>query len=915
MSLSVALNNAISGLHLNQQALTVLSQNISNVNTPGYSRQLINQSSVTTEGIGSGVKIDSVTRKIDTYLQRSQQSQSSVAGGTQVTNDYYTRLQALLGNPGAQNSVDSYLTGFTNSLQQLAASPDSVSARSSMVSSAQTLATQISGLAKQVNDLRFQADNDMASSVKTINAALDKLYDLNKSLFKASSLGQSTTGLLDARDQALQTLSQNMNITTSFGPGGTVTVSAGNGVSLVDSVRHQLQYSATGAATDFYADKGMNPLTLISLDANGKPLGQPEALISGGTSDTVQNTITGGNLAALQNIRDNLMPDALSQLDQLASRVRDTVNTIHNQGSGFPPPNTLSGERLVYASDVSDWSGSVRIAAMDASGQPTASAYSDESDTGVRPLTLDLSSLDSGDGAGRPTVQSIIDEINNHFGAPPVKTTLGGLNNIQLVSGNDTLPSGSPPLFNFDFDMENITGGAANVFVSGITVKDDTATNITSVTNGPATVALSASNTYTTASGSADVGVTLTSTAGLKEGDRIYLGSPGAGVVTSGIGGIAAADVTGYFTIKSIVGNVVTITNSSGTLAGSSSTVADAAPATALLQYDTINAGEQARTRDTGGEFQVDFGGNVNSAYYDVSVNVTTLDAAGVAKSSTITYRVPNNTSNQLNTRYDSSSATGNATRVIPNTSQSVLRAILVDEQGRELPKQNGVYVDAPGYLKLVSTNSNTSIAIDEMDSEQLGNVSGVPAVAASHQAFSQYFGLNNFFASNAPIATGDTVKGSALNLRVEQRIIDNPNLVSTGQMVLQNQPANPNDRPQYTYVRYGGDNSIAQKLSAISSNAVAFDTAGGMPATNVTLQSYSSNFLANVSSKTVAAGDTNDSAQALLTGFNTKASAISGVNLDDELAQTITFQNAYAATARIITVVDKMYEALLSVT
>ena len=915
MSLNLALNNAISGLHLNQQALTVLSQNISNVNTPGYSRQILNQSSITVEGIGNGVKIEDITRKIDTYLQRSQQSQNSVATNTAVINDYYNRLQTLLGSPGAQNSIDSYLTGFTDTLQQMASSPDSVSNRSNMVNSAQTFATQLSNLAKGIEDLRFQADSDIGSNVKTINASLDKLHTLNAAISKASALGQSTAGLLDSRDKELQTLAQNMSISTSFDNRGTVTVSTGNGIALVDDIRHQLQYAPSSAAQDFYTDKSLNPLTVVSFNDSGKQVGQPEVLISSGTSDAVESGISGGNLSALQQIRDQLMPDVLSQIDQLAARLRDAVNAINNQGSGFPPPAELTGERLVYGSDFSDWGGSVRIAAFDTNGAPLAAGYNDESGTGVRALTIDLSTLDSGQGAGKPTVQTIIDEINNHFGAPPVKTKMGGLNNIQLVSDTNTLPSGSPPLFNFDFDAENITGGAANLFVTGITVKDDAGLDISNVTQGPTTVALSASNTYSTISGSADVDVTLTSSSGLNAGDTIYLGPPGSAVVTSGINGIAAADVTGYFTIKSIIGNVIQITNSSGTLAGATASVADATPASAISQYDTINAGDQKRTRDTGGQFQVDLSGGITSTYYDVSVNVTTRDANGATQSSVITYRIPNSVSHQLNNRYDSLAVAGSAQRVSPNTSQSIMRAILVDEHGREVVKQNGVYLNTPGYLRLVSTNSNTVIALDELNSEQLGNLGGTPSVPASHQAFSHYFGLNNFFKSNAPIATGDTTKGSALNMQVEQRIIDNPNLVSTGKMVQQRQPTDPNAQPQYTYVRYAGDNSIAQKLAAINADTVSFDAAGGLPSTRVSLQSYTANILADISSKTSAAKDISTNAQSLLDGFNAKASSFSGVNLDDELANTITFQNAYAATSRIISVVDKMYEALLNVT
>lgn len=913
MSLNVALNNAISGMQLNQQSLSVLSQNIANVNTEGYSRQVINQSAVVVDGVGQGVTVDSITRKIDTYLQRAQQTQNGVAGNASVVNDYYQRLQVLLGAPGAQNSVDAYLTGFFNSLQSVADAPDSISGRSILVNSAQTLATQISGLAQKIEDLRFQADNEITSNITTINASLEKLHGINLALQRASVLGQSTAGLLDERDRELKVLSQNLNISTSFDDSGAVSVSSGTGIALVDVLTHQLSYQAVPSAQNFYTDQILNPVIVITLDTNGEPIGNPDVLISGGTSDKVVSHVASGNLAALQSLRDHVLPGILDQLDQLAAGLRNTVNKVHNQGSGFPPPSVLTGERLVAPGDTSNWSGFVRIAALGVNGSPLGTAYNDESTTGIRPLTIDMSALNAGTVNGQPDVQAIIDEINNHFGSPPTKTKLGVLNSIQMVSDTKTLPGGAPPLFTFDFDAENITRAAANMFVTGISVLDDTATDITNVTAGPPGVTLDTVNTYTTTLGSADVDVALLSTTGLSLGQTIFLGSPSAAVVLSGIDGIAAADMTGYFTIKAISGNTITVTNTAGTLALTGTSVADASPTSLVTEYDTIAAGTKARTRDSGGKFQVNLIGNPTSSFYDITVTVSVQDNSGAIQTSDITYRVPNGTSNQLNVRINSTAVSGAAQRVPPNTTQSTMRAMLVDADGVEIPRVGGRYLDQSGYLKLVASNSSTALVIDSLDSLQLGNPTFVPPIAASNQGFSSYFALNNFFTSNHIVSAGDTVKGSALHFAVEQRILDNPSLVSTGALVQQSQPADPAKPPQYTYVRYAGDNSVAQKMAGLNSAVISFGTAGGLPATQVSLQSYAGSVLADISSKTVAAGDIHDNAQSLLNGFKERAQSISGVNLDEELANTIIFQNAYSATARIINVVGKMYESLLN--
>src|SRR5262249_39817394 len=157
--------------------------------------------------------------------------------------------------------------------------------------------------------------------------------------------------------------------------------------------------------------------------------------------------------------------------------------------------------------------------------------------------TLDLSSLNSGDGDGKPTVQTIIDEINNYFKAPSAKVELGNLNNIQLASDTNSLPSGNPSLFNFDFDLQNLSSTKSQFFVTGLQVLDDTGANITNVSQPPKTIALQPDVAYNTNLGSSLVTITTaTAPQGINIGDEIYLSPPG----TPTVNGIPAANLTGY---------------------------------------------------------------------------------------------------------------------------------------------------------------------------------------------------------------------------------------------------------------------------------------------------------------------------------------------------------------------------------
>lgn len=910
MSLGLSLNNALSGLKANQQAISVLSHNISNANTEGYSRQVVEQSALYVNGVGNGVRVDDVVRKVDKYLQRAVQTQGSEVARTGVVNDYFERINVLLGSPGGTNTLDEYVSNFFTGLQGLSETPDRTSARSNVISAGVALASNISNMAYDLNDLRFEADSEIRASVDAVNGLIQRLNKVNIALNNAGQMGNSKAGLLDERDAALRELSSYLNISSSYKESGEVSVITGDGVSLVDGQNRVLRYNATQSANQFIGDTALSPLQVVNLDENGNQIGNATNLFSGGTTGNVTSTLTTGKLEGLRMMRDDVIPAMLAQMDQLAANLRDAMNAVHNSGSGFPAPNSLTGTRNVSSSSVTTWTGQVRIAVLNKDGTPVPANYADENYTGLRPLTLDLSKLNNGfpgSVTGQPSLQTIVDEINNGFASPGYKTTLGNLNNIRLVSDTDSLAMGVPtPNFQFDFEMENISGHDAQMFIGAITVTDDVGTNITNVTQPAPTIALDPTSTYITTVGTPDVIVNLASASGLKVGDRIQLGAPGSPTVN----GIPAASLTGYFTITAVNGNSVTIT--AGASATSSGSVADGSGVSLTLPFN-VPTGQTLRSNEFG-KLGVNLSGSPSSTYYDITVAVSTFDENGVLQTSNVTYRVRNGESGKLNDRYDSIAATVDATRTAPQTTQPAMRAILVDEKGMELPRgSDNRYVDHdPSYLKLLSDNPDYTIVIDESSSVQKGDQTQTPPIAGTNWGFSHYFGLNDFFEPNQLTATGDTVKNSAINLQVSQRLIDNPNLISTGQLVQQRQPANPNDPPQYTYLRYSGDNQIATKLKGLATQNLTFEAAGGLPKIGLTLSGYTSEMLGYVASLSAAATEEQANAQTLYDGFKTRSDAISGVNLDEELANTVIFQNSYSASARIVTVVNQLFEDLI---
>lgn len=904
MSLYLSLNNALTGLNVNRQALAVLSQNIANANTPNYSRKILDQQSNIIAGGGYGVRVEDISRKVDQYLVRAAQQQSSIIGRAQMLDEFSQRIQVLIGKPGNLDSIDASITNFYTTLQQLAQTPESGSLRLSGVNSGVALARQVSQLATDLHDLRYEADQEIKRTVDRVNTAIRDLSDVNAALAFAYNSGSSQAELLDRRDALIKDIGGYLDINYYFDKTNAVRVSTSNGFALVDSAMYQLSYTPQGSIDGLINDASFQPVQVYMVDSTGKQLGQARDLVIGGTSATVTTGMTNGSLRGLLEMRDSKIPAILEQLDQMAANLRDQFNILHNSGSSFPGANSYTGTRAVAPGDAFNWSGSTRIALLDANGQPVVSPYSDET-SGVRPLMLDLSSLSAGFGAGQPTTQAIINEINHQFNQPQNRASLGDINNIRLVSDSIRIP-GPSNLFNFDFDLENISGGDANFFLTGVQVLDDTNTDITSITSTIPSIALAGVNTFETTVGSPTVRVNTAAAHGLQEGDLVFMNDPG---VTVG-GSIPGIQFAGYFRVS----NVTTTSYEIELATPATSAVPTSVLAqTATPKYLTVETGNLERTAPNGLLTQ-DVTANPTSQYYTIRANVAVENADGTVSQGVVQYRVLNPATNNFNQRYSVEAVSGGAQMHTSPLNAPLMKAILVDENGNELPKLNNAYVDGvAGYVKIVATNPTHVIAIDSLDSQQLGLPNGSPPIAGTNWGFSQYFGLNNFFEVNNLTSTGDTVKGSAINLKVEDRLVANANLISLGNLTQSNAPANPDLPPLYTYMRTSGNNALIQQLAELGTRSIQFQSAGGLGSMSTTFNAYAGQILGFVSSDAASNAKIVKSAQTILDGFNERTASISGVNLDEELANTIIYQNAYTASARVITVTNTLFDTLLN--
>ncbi len=307
-----------------QMAMNTTGHNLANINTPGYSRQRVNL--VTTEPqvlqgaktlfMGSGVRVDSIQRIRDIFLD----------GRVQATNSEYQRLNTLyqrltqvedLFSEPTDAGLSRQIVAFFNAFQELSANPENVGTRASVYQQVEAMTRTFRQLAGRLDEIFVEMQQQLQTTVSEINNIAQSIADLNARIRFNKALGTIPNELLDQRANLIEKLSEYVEVRTTDMPDGTVRVSLGQFV-LVDAER------ATRLPDDVdYIGK------LLTDGANVR------AYISGGT--------VRGLMDAMQYVRSYRQ-----RLDRLASELIRAANAIHQSGYGL---DGNTGYRLLEGDD------------------------------------------------------------------------------------------------------------------------------------------------------------------------------------------------------------------------------------------------------------------------------------------------------------------------------------------------------------------------------------------------------------------------------------------------------------------------------------------------------------------------------------------------------------------------------------
>lgn len=354
MSLSIARYSAYSALMTTQTQISVASANIANADTEGYTKKTATQVATVSNGIGTGTTITGISSNVDKLLLKSLFQAVSALGSATVTDSYASQLQSLFGSTSSGDgssgtSIANTIAALETAIADLADTPESETLKAQVVSALDDVAAQLRDTSNQIQTLRSNADQEIASDVDQANDLLATIKDLNDQIVKEQAAGNSTVDLEDQRNTALQNLSSLMDINYYSTDSGAIYVYTTSGQVLLNSAVHELSFTSAGSVTSSAAYPG--GLSGITVD---------------GTDITAQ--IKSGSIAALIDQRDNVLTDAQSELDQLAVALADSLNAISNASTASPPPNSLTGATEVASGESLSASGIFRVAETDSDG-------------------------------------------------------------------------------------------------------------------------------------------------------------------------------------------------------------------------------------------------------------------------------------------------------------------------------------------------------------------------------------------------------------------------------------------------------------------------------------------------------------------------------------------------------------------
>ncbi|MFT5234404.1 MAG: flagellar hook-associated protein 1 FlgK [Candidatus Krumholzibacteriia bacterium] len=309
--LNSIMDSGLSALFAAQAGLATTGHNISNANTRGYNRQLVQFSArrpaLTPYGaIGQGVEVQNIRRIQDEYLVNNMRVQQSRLQDFAQTDGTLYEIEAILGSVD-NDHLGNAMTKFFDSWNALAQPPINTNLKANVISAAQTLVTDFHSINGSLDNLEKEIESSIQAEISNLNGMLAAVGEMNKQIMGAEAGGGMANDMRDQRDQLITEISKIADVSTLERDDGSIDlILAGRTMVARDQV--------TELATDYRkTDHGYELLVVTG-------------------SNKAEVRLSPGRLQGLMNSRDVQVNDVREGLNKVAAQVIEEVNSLHTQG-------------------------------------------------------------------------------------------------------------------------------------------------------------------------------------------------------------------------------------------------------------------------------------------------------------------------------------------------------------------------------------------------------------------------------------------------------------------------------------------------------------------------------------------------------------------------------------------------------
>lgn len=299
-----------------QTALQTVSHNIANKSTEGFSRQRVElQTNVPIgEGnirIGMGARAGQISRTNNPWLEKQIQKEQTSMGFQDGRTEALGRVEQVY-NEQVNKGLNQYMTQFFNSFRELSNNPESLASRTMVREAGVQLAEDFKRVNGQLKDIQDDIDGQIVNLTEQINKMSKEIASLNEKIMQVEVQGIPANDERDRRDLLLKQLGEKVEISWAEGKNGQVSVTAGQTAILVSGS------TATDLMTQRTAERDRIEIYYRKDEF--------------GSAFNLTNNFKGGKIGGLLDVRDNIVEDALKNVDELAYNLAKEVNTLHIEG-------------------------------------------------------------------------------------------------------------------------------------------------------------------------------------------------------------------------------------------------------------------------------------------------------------------------------------------------------------------------------------------------------------------------------------------------------------------------------------------------------------------------------------------------------------------------------------------------------